>query len=134
MARRYKPRYEQDMYAPVPRTAQRPKPREKDPRTLAREIFGDGTQGFIANTAGLEADAREPYIDLIESQGWHEALRTVVVPMIRKVRLELVHKFNLDEAGRQRDVGFLFYLGTVLHGIYDKAGVEMPVELKKEFN
>jgi hypothetical protein len=106
---------------------------EPDPRTLAREFF-DSNQGMIHNTSGLDAEAREPYYDIVSSRGWQETARTVIIPLIRKLRRDLLHNEKLTEAQRQRQQGFLFYMYAVIVELYRRAGEDIPAGLRKEFN
>ncbi|MGH7745567.1 MAG: hypothetical protein ACREQ5_12365 [Candidatus Dormibacteria bacterium] len=106
---------------------------EVDPTVLAREFFGNESRAMTAE--GFTAEAREPYIDLICQDSWEEILRNVFIPIVKKLRREMIHRFNLPADQRQRDLGFLFFLAAALHEIYKRAGEEgMPPDLAKEFN
>ena len=117
-----------------PRPLPRPQMREPDPKTLARDFFEDRGSEYAGNTAGIEAEAREPYVELVESQAFEIAIRTVFVPVIKKLRLALIHRFDLPDDGRQRNIGFLYFFHMVLDELYKRANMEMPDELKREFN
>lgn len=116
-------------------TVRRPNRKEPAPRTLARDYFGETGNAMISNTEGLTAEAQEPYIDLVESAGWNLAIRAVFIPIIRKLRRELLHNDNLPEKSRLRDQGFLYFLALTLKELYSRAGEDnMPDALRKEFN
>lgn len=108
--------------------------REPDPKTLARDFFEESGERDVHNTAGIDAEAREPYTELVESHAWAIAMTTVFVPIIRKLKLALIHRFDLPDGDRQRNVGFLYFLHLALAELYRRADVPMPEELKREFN
>lgn len=82
---------------------------------------------------GPQLDKREPFVDLIGSDGFRAMVLLLVLPAIREIRTELLQGIDLPENKRQRLVASLQTFETLLNKIYEKAGEPFPSWLAAQF-
>lgn len=83
--------------------------------------------------AGPQVDAREPFADLLLSDGFKEVMRLVILPRVKELRGALLRKVTMSEVERARYVGSLYILEDTIAQIFKRAGEEMPAWLSAQF-
>lgn len=101
-------------------------------RQLAQELFADNGQIEVMETAGLERAQEEPYVDLVSSAGWNETLQRIVIPLLHKIRHELLKDINLDAGRRQGDIRAIALIGLIITETYRRSGEQMPEWIRRE--
>lgn len=89
--------------------------------------------GAAVAEAGPPVDEREPFVDLLLSDGFKEAMRLVILPYLRDLRQALLRKSNMNEVERARYIGSLFTLEHIVTQIFKRAGEEVPAWLTAQF-
>lgn len=87
----------------------------------------------MTSEAGPEIDKREPFADLIGSEGFRAMVALVIVPAIRSIRKELLQG-EPDEISRIRLTSSLRTFERLLTKVYENAGEPMPSFLVAQFN
>lgn len=130
-----RPRYRHPgtgQYNPGPYTQQSSRPRERAPRDLANELFADNGDYLIQETAGIARAEEEPYLDLVSSQGWNDAMKYIVIPILGKIKRELLKDLRLSEGTRIGDIRTIALFGAIIEAVYKRSGQEMPGWIRSE--
>lgn len=83
--------------------------------------------------AGPQIDQREPFVDLLLTEGFREYVRLVVLPYVSDVRKALLNSAELDEKQRQRLVGSLHTTKHLITQVFTRAGEPVPEWLARQF-
>lgn len=110
-----------------------PQRRDPDPAAFADKFFADNGEYMMHETGGVANAEREPYLDLVSSRGWAEVMKRIVIPIIHKVKHELLNTMKLDEGRRQGDIRLIALLGAIIEAIYQRAGEVPPPWIRSEF-
>lgn len=111
---------------------EKPNPRrEPSPRDLASELFADGDY-LVQETGGIRNAEEEPYSDLVSSRGWNDTVNKIILPLIRKIKNELLKDIRLDEGHRIGDIRTIALLGVILEEVYKRSGEKMPDWIRSE--
>lgn len=82
---------------------------------------------------GPQVDQREPFVDLIGTDGFKAMVLLIVVPAVKEIRTELLRGIDLPENKRQRLVSSLQTFETLLTKVYEKAAEPFPQWLAAQF-
>lgn len=83
--------------------------------------------------AGPKVDECEPFVDLLLSDGFKEAMRLVILPYIKDLRAALLRKTTMDETERARFIGSIYTIEHIVTQIFKRAGEEVPAWLQAQF-
>lgn len=83
--------------------------------------------------SGPQPDQREPFVDLLLTDGFKEFVRLVVLPKVNDMRGALLNSADLEEKQRQRLVGALSMTKHLITQVFVRAGEPVPEWLERQF-
>lgn len=86
----------------------------------------------MQETAGIARLEEEPYSDLVSSVGWNDTMKRIVIPLIRKIKNELLKNIHLDEGQRIGNIRTIALFGAIIEEVYKRSGDKMPDWIRSE--